>query len=52
MLGCSSSDLDSALKAQVEAKLVDIQYEHGQALYSLTRDALGRRPVLALVVLQ
>lgn len=51
-IDCHRSELDNALRAQVEAKLVDICCEHGQTFYSLTGDETKRQSVLALAGLQ
>lgn len=45
------SELERALRAQIEAKLVDVISEHGQTYYSLTVNEAKRQPVLALSAL-
>lgn len=49
-LGCRRLDLERAMKAMVEAGLVDVRVHDGMPFYSLTRDEGLRRQVMGLSV--
>ena len=50
-LDCNKLDMDKALKALIEARLVDTCIDHDVSLYSLTTSEERRRPVLELAAL-
>ena len=48
---CTKREVDGALKAMVEAGLVDTHMHNDMTFYSLTANEEKRRPVLALAAL-
>ena len=45
-LDCNKRELESELKAMVEAGLVEVYIQNGVTLYSLTTNEERRRPIL------